>query len=366
MTKLALRMGITAFGGPAAHIAILRHEAVAERKWVSEREFLDYLSLSNLIPGPNSTELIMNLGARRGGTRGLIAAGLAFITPAALITLMFAWAYQRWGATARVEGFLQGLAPALIVVIIFALTPLARASIRTGPAAALVAVLVALYLAGVNELLLLLLGTALYLAPLAVSVLRDRVLGLAIPLVLFAVGDERLSPEVLRIFLVFLKVGSILYGSGYVLIAFLQRDLVDHRHWLSQQQLLDAVAIGQVTPGPLFTTSTFIGYLVGGWDGALVATVGIFLPAFLFVLATHRFVDRMRESTALSRALDGLNLASNALLIGVLLTLLRSLDRSLMQFLVATVATTVLASRRTGPTPVLIAAGLIGSVWTAF
>ena len=221
-------------------------------------------------------------------------------------------------------------------------------------------------IAGVIELLLLLLGTAFYLSPLAVSALRDRAFGLAVPLLLFATGDDRQHPELFRIFLVFLKIGSILYGSGYVLIAFLQRDLVDHRHWLTQQQLLDAVAVGQVTPGPLFTTSTFIGYLVGGWDGALVATTGIFLPAFLFVLASHRFVDRMRASATLSRALDGLNLASNALLIGVLLTLIRDLDRSAMPVLIVAGAVIVLASRRAGPTPVLIAAGLIGSVWTAF
>jgi chromate transporter len=363
MTKLALRMGITAFGGPAAHIAILRHEAIARRNWLTERDFLDYLSLANLIPGPNSTELIMHVGAHQGGRRGLLAAGAAFIGPAAAITLALAYIYKRWGSSPTAEGILLGISPALMVVIAFTLVPLARATIKSQWAIGLTAALVLLYASGINELLLLLIGTLLYLVPHALRALRDRTLALAAPLLLFATGGQTSHPDAERIFLVFLKIGAVLYGSGYVLIAFLQRDIVDDRHWITQQQLLDAVAIGQVTPGPVFSTATFIGYLVGGWTGAAAATVGIFLPAFVLVWATHGIAARVRSSAALSQILDGLNLASNALLIGVLVTLVRDLDLSILNVLLATMALIGMASSRLGPTSILIAAGIVGGLW---
>jgi chromate transporter len=363
MTKLALRMGLTAFGGPAAHIAILRHEAVEKREWLSERDFLDYLSLANLIPGPNSTELVMHVGARVGGQRGLWAAGAAFIGPAAAITLTFAYIYKRWGSTPAAEHILSAIAPALIVVIIFALIPLARTAIRSQWAVGLAAALVLLYVAGINELLLLLLGTLIYLVPFALRTLKDRTLAIAAPLFLFAAASEQPEPPLVRIFLVFLKIGAILYGSGYVLIAFLQRDVVNHRHWITQQQLVDAVAVGQVTPGPVFSTATFIGYLVGGWGGAAAATLGIFLPAFLLVGMTHGLAARIRSSASLSHVLDGLNLASNALLVGVLVTLVRDLDVTILNLLVGAIALAGLASRRVGPTTVLVAAAMAGLLW---
>jgi chromate transporter len=191
---------------------------------------------------------------------------------------------------------------------------------------------------------------------------RDRTWSLAAPLLALAAGDGLASPGAERIFLVFLKIGAVLYGSGYVLIAFLQSDVVDERHWITEQQLLDAVAVGQVTPGPLFSTATFIGYIAGGWIGAAAATTGIFLPAFLLVAATHSLIDRVRSSTRLSRLLDGLNLASNALLIGVLATLIQSLDLGLFSVTIAGLALVGLASRRCGPTPVLLLAGLLGGL----
>jgi chromate transporter len=363
MTKLALRMGLTAFGGPAAHIAILRHEAVEKRQWLSERDFLDYLSLANLIPGPNSTELVMHVGARVGGQRGLWAAGAAFIGPAAAITLTFAYIYKRWGSTPAAEHILSAIAPALIVVIIFALIPLARTAIRSQWAVGLAAALVLLYVSGINELLLLLLGTLIYLVPFALRTLKDRTLAIAAPLLLFATASEHPDPPVVRIFLVFLKLGAILYGSGYVLIAFLQRDVVNQRHWITQQQLVYAVAVGQVTPGPVFSTATFIGYLVGGWGGAAAATLGIFLPAFLLVGATHGLAARIRASASLSHVLDGLNLASNALLVGVLVTLIRDLDVTVLNLLVGAIALAGLVSRRVGPTTVLVAAAIAGLLW---
>jgi chromate transporter len=363
MTRLALRMGLTAFGGPAAHIAILRHEAVAKRKWLTEQDFLDYISLANLIPGPNSTELVMHVGAHTGGRRGLWAAGAAFIGPAALITLVFAWIYKRWGSSPTAEGILAGIAPALIVVIIFTLIPLARTAIKSRWAVGLAAVLVLLYVAGINELLLLLIGTLLYIAPFAIRKLKERTLSMAAPLLIFSAAAEQPSPSFLRIFLAFLKIGSLLYGSGYVLIAFLQRDVVDGHHWITQQQLVDAIAVGQVTPGPFFSTATFIGYQIGGLGGAVAATIGIFLPAFLLVWATHGLAARFRTSRALSRVLDGLNLASNALLIGVLVTLIRALDLTAFNLIVAGLALLGLASRKVGPTTVLVGAALLGVVW---
>lgn len=356
-------MGVTAFGGPAAHIAILRHEAVAKRHWLTEQDFLDYISLANLIPGPNSTELIMHVGAHVGGRRGLWAAGAAFIGPAALITLFFAYIYKRWGSSPTAEGILAGIAPALIVVIIFTLIPLARTAIKNRWSVGLAAALVLLYVAGMNELLLLLMGTLAYLAPFAIRALKDRTLAFAAPLLLYATAAEQPAPSFFRIFLAFLKIGSLLYGSGYVLIAFLQRDLVDGHHWITQQQLVDAVAVGQVTPGPVFSTATFIGYQIGGLGGAIAATIGIFLPAFLLVGATHGFAARLRTSKALSHVLDGLNLASNALLIGVLVTLIRALDLTAFNVIVAGLALAGLASRRVGPTTVLVGAALLGVVW---
>jgi chromate transporter len=217
--------------------------------------------------------------------------------------------------------------------------------------------------AGINELLLLLIGTLVYLAPFALRTLKDRTFAFAAPLLLYATTTDAPGPGTLRIFLLFLKIGSILYGSGYVLIAFLQRDLVNDRHWITQQQLVDAVAVGQVTPGPVFSTATFIGYQVGGLAGAAAATIGIFLPAFVLVWATHGVVGRFRSSRELSRVLDGLNLASNALLIGVLVTLTRDLDLTALNVAVAAVALAGLASRRVGPTTVLVAAAILGGVW---
>ena len=216
---------------------------------------------------------------------------------------------------------------------------------------------VLLYATGVNELLLLLIGTLLYISPRAGTLIKDRTFAFSLPLLMVLVAEDAQHPGLGRIFLLFLKIGSVLYGSGYVLIAFLQRDLVDQRHWLTQQQLKDAVAVGQVTPGPLFTTATFIGYVVGGWIGAVAATIGIFLPGFVLVWMTHGIVDRVRASASLAHLLDGLNLASNALLIGVLITLVRNLDSSAMNGVLVGLALLALATRRLGPTPVLILAG---------
>jgi chromate transporter len=367
MTRIALRMGLTAFGGPAAHIAILRHEVIERRGWLSEEEFLDFLSASNIIPGPNSTELVMHLGGRQGGRRGLIAAGAAFILPAALITLAFAVAYKEYGATPEGRGFLAGIGPALLIVMAVAIGPLTRAAVHTVRGSLLLIGLVTLYLLGAPELVVLASGALLYAVP---SISRPvSLLALAsVPAQVMAQGSSSVPDATVRagaidLFVAFLRIGAVLYGSGYVLIAFMRSELVEKRHWLTEQQLLDAVAVGQVTPGPVFSASTFVGYITNGFAGAATATLGIFLPAFVFVLATHRWVARIRQSPTLSVLLDGLNLASTALLIGVLIRLGRALDVTSLTPAVLMVAVGGLLTGRLGPTAVLLISGALGLVW---
>jgi chromate transporter len=360
-------MGLTAFGGPAAHIAILRHEAVERRRWMSEEEFLDFLSASNIIPGPNSTELVMHVGGLRGGRRGLIAAGIAFIIPAALITLAFAIAYERYGTTPEGRGFLAGIAPALLVVMAVAIVPLARTAARTSWGVVMLAALVGLYLLGLPELALLGAGALAYAAP---KLTRAGVLLWAMVFPVRAAAQAAtdgaeiaVRPGATDLFLAFLRIGSILYGSGYVLIAFLEAEFVRERHWVTHQQLVDAIAVGQVTPGPVFSASTFIGYVTNGYPGAVAATLGIFLPAFIFVLVTHRWVALIRKSPSLSVLLDGLNLASTALLIGVLARLGRGLELTSLTPFVVVLAAAGLFTGKLGPTSVLLLSGALGLIW---
>lgn len=364
VTRLAARLGTTAFGGPAAHIAMLRHEVVARRGWLDERRFLDLTSAANLIPGPNSTELVMHVGHDQAGRRGMLAAGLAFITPAALITLVLAVLYERYGTTPTGGDLLGGIQPVVLAIVAQAVISFGRQSIRSAAAVVTAGVVVALYLLGVNELLLLIGGA---LVPLVTSwrPRRGQVhalfpVWLAWAGVVPAVGEQSYTHG--QLFWTFLRIGAVLYGSGYVLVAFLRNELVERLGWLTEQQLLDAVAIGQVTPGPVFTTATFVGYLTGGYLGALLATVAIFLPAFVFVAATHGLVDRMRRSATLGRLLDGLNVSSTALMLAVLIVLARDALDGPPAVLVAAVAAAALFSGRLGPTALIglgAAAGLV-------
>jgi len=319
IAALFLRLGCTAFGGPAAHIAMFEDEVVRRRRWLTSEEFLDLLGATNLIPGPNSTEMAIHIGHRRAGSPGLVVAGVCFIVPATLIVGAIAWAYVRWGRLPQAEALLYGVKPVIIAVVAQALLGLGRTALKTPLLIALGTAAVALNPGGVHELMILfgagtiaaiLRQTSARDAPLAAPLLPHGLLGGAAP----ASAAAAISFTHTSLFLFFLKVGSVLFGSGYVLLAFLRADLVDRWHWLSQSQLLDAVAVGQITPGPVFTTATFIGYVLGGIPGASVATLGIFLPAFVFVALSGPLVPRLRRSPAAAAFLDGVNVASLALM----------------------------------------------------
>lgn len=319
---LSLRLGFTAFGGPAAHIAMLHDEVVVRRKWMEEQRFLDMLGATNLIPGPNSTEMIIHVGHLRAGYAGLLAAGVCFITPAAAIILVLAWLYLQYGATPAGEWLLYGIKPVIIAVVLQALWGLGRKAVKGVFLGAVGAAVFALYLLGLDELLLLfgggLLVTAVQLARRPDAGTGGAAalwpwLGMASVPALAQAVPVSLS----RLFLIFLKVGAVLYGSGYVLLAFLRNDLVVRLGWLTDQLLLDAVAIGQFTPGPLFTTATFVGYVLAGLPGAIVATVGIFLPSFIFVAAVSPLLPRLRRSALAGAALDGVNVAALGLMAAV-------------------------------------------------
>ncbi len=318
VARLFLRLGFTAFGGPAAHIAMFRHEVVTRRQWLTDQEFLDLLGATSLIPGPNSTEMAIHVGYRQAGWRGLIGAGAAFIVPAMLIVTVLAWAYVRYEMTPEATWLFYGIKPVIIAILVQALWWLGRTAIRDVLTAGVGLGAVVLYFIGVNEIALLL------AAGLTVVLLRNvrgaprGLSGVAIALAAAAPAVITAVPFTLdRLFLVFVKIGSVLYGSGYVLLAFLHADFVERLRWLTDQQLLDAIAIGQFTPGPVFTTATFIGYLLGGLPGALLATAGIFLPAFVFVAASHPLIPRLRRSPWTGALLDGVNVASFALMAGV-------------------------------------------------
>ncbi|MDR7523790.1 MAG: chromate efflux transporter [Armatimonadota bacterium] len=321
VVTLFLRLGCTAFGGPAAHIAMMRDEVVRRRRWLTDQEFLDLLGATNLIPGPNSTEMAIHVGVRRAGRPGLAAAGAAFILPAAAIVMGLSWAYVRYGAAPEAGWVLYGVRPVIIAVVVQALWALGRTAVRGPTLAAVGTVALALYFRGVNEIALLAASGLAVMGLRSGGRLRpDRaaaaVVAAAGAVVAAAAGTT--APFALTtMFLIFVKIGSVLYGSGYVLLAFLRADFVEHLGWLTDRQLLDAVAIGQFTPGPLFATATFVGYILGGVPAALLATVGIFLPAFVFVAVSHPFVPRMRRSPTAAALLDGVNVASLALMAGV-------------------------------------------------
>jgi len=326
-----LKLGTIAFGGPAAHLAMMEEEFVRRRKWISQAEFLDRLATANLIPGPSSTEVAIFIGQLKRGWRGLIVAGCCFIVPAAAIVSVIAWAYVRFGSLPKAEGILYAIKPTVVAIIIQALGKLGRAALRT-PLLAVIAVLAAgLSLVGVSPILVLLLAGLVSAAALA---MKDRLLGagvfafpkiiefqkivglprvIAAAMAVAAVGTA-FPVRLGRLFLSFLKVGSVVFGSGYVLLAFLQTEFVERLHWLTDKQLLDAVAVGQFTPGPLFTTATFIGYVVAGWMGAAVATAGIFLPGFVLVAVSGHLIPKLRRSAVTAAALDGVVAGSLALM----------------------------------------------------
>lgn len=322
-----LRLGTIAFGGPAAHIAMIEDEVVSRRQWLSHDRLLDLLGITNLIPGPNSTELVIHIGYERGGWRGLLIAGSCFILPAMLIVWGLAALYLRYQTVPQLQWLLYGIKPVIIAIVLQALWNLGKKAAKDLPTVLAGIAAVVAYFAGFNEIaLLVFLGVAVML----VKHWQHRSPTMGALLLPFSVtlaetgGTATATASWLKVFLFFLKIGFVLYGSGYVLLAFLQRDLVDRNQWLTSQQLLDAVAIGQLTPGPVFTTATFIGYLLAGNAGALAGTIGIFLPAFLLVWLVNPLVTKLRQSNWAGGFLDGVNAASLGLMAGVTYILGRS------------------------------------------
>ena len=337
---LFLRLGTTAFGGPAVHIAMMEDEVVRRRGWLSREQFLDYVGAVNLIPGPNSTELAIHIGYLRAGWRGLLVAGACFILPAVLIVGVIAWLYVRFGSLPEVNGILYGVKPVVIAVVAQALWSLGRSAVRSAWLGIVAAAAVVAVVLGVNEIgVLAACGVATLIARSAGVGGSRASVSVVVPLLQLDTAREGSSAGAASVaagataagaagaaalatvpfglwplFLTFLKIGSVLFGSGYVLLAFLQADFVDRLHWLTEPQLLDAIAIGQVTPGPVFTTATFVGYILGGVPGAALATIGIFLPAFVFVALSGAVIPRIRRSALAGAFLDGVNVASLALM----------------------------------------------------
>ena len=323
LALLFLRLGTTGFGGPAAHIALMEDEVVRRRQWMTRERFLDYVGATNLIPGPNSTELAIHIGHARGGWAGLVVAGVCFIVPAMLIITVVAWAYVRYGSLPDAAGLLYGIKPVVMAIVASAIWSLGRTAVKSVPLAIVGATAVVLVAIGAHELAVLAgAGAVMGIAPLGRSgatVARGWVMAAAVGGSTAGVAAMQAGASVVpfalpQLFLVFAKTGAVLFGSGYVLLAFLRADLVERLGWLTEPQLLDAIAIGQVMPGPVFTTATFIGYLLGGPAGAIVATVGIFLPAFVFVAISGRIVPHLRQSAVAGAVLDGVNVASLALM----------------------------------------------------
>lgn len=333
IARLFFKLGLIAFGGPAAHIAMMEDEFVTRRKWISREHFLDLIGATNLIPGPNSTEMTMHLGYERGGWAGLFISGACFIFPAAILTGIVAWFYVTYGALPQVEPFLYGIKPAVIAVILGAVWKLGKKAVKGWQFAVLGVLVAVAVLLGVGEIVALLVGGVVGMLWLKTTGYGDsKTAARFIPIlfqdstVVAAAGGVAAATTISlwKIGFFFLKIGAILYGSGYVLVAFLEGGLVEELGWLTQAQLLDSIAMGQFTPGPVLTTSTFIGYLLAKTPGAIVATLGIFLPSFIFVLILNPIIPKLRQSAWLSAFLDAVNVAAVALMVAV--TILLSVD----------------------------------------
>lgn len=317
IAKLFFKLGIIGFGGPAAHIAMMQVEVVEKRKWLTEQHFLDLIGATNLIPGPNSTEMAIHIGHEKGGWRGLIIAGLCFILPAVFITGIFAYLYKKYGQLPEVQPFIYGIKPAIIAIILGAIYPLAKKSLKSKELIIIGLIVLICALMSFNEIYLLF-GAgffALFLTYLRSN--KQNNLKNFIPLTAIQITTTSLVPATnAKLFWIFLKIGAILYGSGYVLFAFLDTELVS-TGLLTRQQLIDAIAVGQFTPGPVFSSVTFIGYQINGLTGSIVSTIAIFLPSFIFVALLNPIVKKMRNSKLFSVFLDAVNVASVAIIIGV-------------------------------------------------
>lgn len=366
LAGLFLKLGTISFGGPAAHTAMMEAEVVRRRGWLSHAEFLDLVGATNLIPGPNSTELAIHIGRRRAGWPGLIVAGVCFILPAVAIVLAIAWAYVRFGTLPQAAGLLYGIKPVIIAIVAQALWNLGRSAVRNRWLAALGLTGLAACLAGANELAVLFASG--FVACAARGLARRGGVAVFVPwpaiLPLATASAAAVPYSTGALLLFFLKIGAVLCGSGYVLLAFLRADLVERWHWLTEAQLLDAIAVGQFTPGPVFTTATFIGFLLGGFGGGLIATVGIFLPAFLFVAASAPLLPRLRSSPVAGAFLDGVNVASLALMADVTLRLGAGVFSDLPSLLIALAAAALLFRFRVNTAWLVLGGALAGLVMT--
>lgn len=315
IAQLFLKLGIIGFGGPAAHIAMMQNEVVVKRKWLSEQHFLDLIGATNLIPGPNSTEMAIHIGREKAGWRGLIVAGLCFIFPAVIITGFFAWLYKQYGELPEIQPYIYGIKPAIIAIILGAIFPLAKKSFKSVELTLIGIGVLIFSLLNFNEIYLMF-GAgflALFLTPLRNKEINANSI---FPITFLPLSNTVVSATNLNLFLIFLKIGAILYGSGYVLFAFLDAELVS-TGLLSRKQLIDAIAVGQFTPGPVFSSVTFIGYQISGISGAVFSTIAIFLPSFIFVAMINPLVKKLRNSKLFSAFLDAVNVASIAIIISV-------------------------------------------------
>ncbi|HLF73644.1 MAG TPA: chromate efflux transporter [Anaerolineales bacterium] len=365
VAALFLKLGFTAFGGPAAHIAIMHDEVVIRRKWLTDEQFLDLLGATNLIPGPNSTEMAIHIGYLRAGWPGLLMGGFCFIAPATLIILALAWLYVQFGATPQAEWLLYGIKPVVIAIITQALWTLGNKALKNLILAAIGILVFILYFLGVNEIALLFAGGLAHMLIANYQRITSLKAAILIPLSSIVLAQVPVPFSLPILFLSFLKIGSVLYGSGYVLLAFLRADFVLRLGWLTDQQLIDAVAIGQVTPGPLFTAATFIGYILGGTSGALLATLGIFLPAFVFVALSNPLIPKIRNSTWMSSLLDGVNASSLGLMAAVTVQLATSSLIDIYTALMAIISLILLLRYKINSTW-LIAGGALAGYFISF
>lgn len=373
LARLFLKLGTIGFGGPAAHIAMMEDEVVTRRKWMPHEYFLDLIGATNLIPGPNSTEMAIHVGYVRAGWRGLIVAGASFILPAVAVTLIFAMLYTAYGSAPDLAPLMSGMRPAVVAIILAAVYRLGRSALRNRAGLVIGVSVAALAVAGWDEILLLL-G-----AGIAGLLWEDRrrllntlsphwalTPGTLMALTSLPAAQQSAGASILGLGLSFLKIGSVLYGSGYVLVALLQGDLVEGKHWLTHTQLLDAIAVGQVTPGPVLSTATFIGYLLRGMPGAAVATIGIFLPSFIFVLISGPFIPLLRRSALTRGFLNGVNAAALGLMVAVCVSLRSSALASPISWVIFLAAGALLILRNLSPVWVILGAAVVGLVASAF
>ncbi len=376
---LFLRLGFTAFGGPAAHIAMLRDEVVRRRQWLSDERFIDLMGIASIIPGPTSTELAIYLGYLRAGWSGLVLAGVCFIGPAMVMVLALAWAYVTYGTLPQIGWLFYGIQPVVVAIIAQALWNLGRTLLKGIWPVLFALALLILYLIGIDVLILLFGGGLFFGLGYWAQQYRtgkNKITGLpllpicglhagwrAIAIAAIGGGAAIAVPVSLGVlFLTFLKYGAVVYGSGYVLLAFLRTDLVQNLHWLTDHQLLDAISVGQFTPGPVFTTATFIGYVIGSWPGALLATLGIFLPSFVLIALVHPLAERLRRSALTAPLLKGINIAAIALMSGVLLQLAQHALTDMLTLVLALVSFGILLRFKLNSVWLILLGAVVGLV----